>query len=45
MFNFKASSLLTSVILPTFAFKSILLDKLNVSVVLNLEFKESVNFC
>ena len=45
MFNFRTNSLLTSVILPTFAFKSILFDKLKVSVPFNLVFKESLNFC
>ena len=45
MFNFSIKALFTSVILPTFAFKSILLDKLKVSAPFNLEFKESENFC
>ena len=45
IFNFKVNALFISVILSTFAFRLILVDKLKVSAPFNLEFKESENFC
>ena len=45
IFSLLVSKVVTSDIVPALAFKSILVDKLNVSVAFNLEFKESENFC
>ena len=45
IFNLSANRVVTSEIVPALAFKSILADKLKVSVAFNLAFKESVNFC
>ena len=45
IFNLSANRVVTSEIVPALAFKSILVDKLKVSVAFNLAFKESLSFC